>query len=136
MVPTIAMLCTAMELASGSHLVITEHPAVPLREWAAIVGAQDLVTGEIAPDRRTAEQLAHLEHLIQSGYNGWNAPPGDSSLRYLMPQLAESGMTWPTFLASLLASDRRRRVHPDRLLKVAPAIWRTQAAEDLAPTPW
>lgn len=119
-------IANGMQCAGGSSLVVTEHPGLLLEGWAMALGAVDLRTGEVTADTRTSEQLDLLDHLVDSLYNGWRGIIGESAARRILPELAESGMTWAVFLGSLLAV-APRRVEDDDMKRFVPQVWRDEA---------
>ena len=118
-------LAGGMRCASGSSLVATEHPQLPLEGWAMALGAVNLRTGEVTEDTRTPEQQELIEQVVSTAYNGWTSAPGDSAARRVLPELAESGLSWATFFGSVLAIEPHR-ADPKELMKVSPAAWVTE----------
>lgn len=114
-----------MDDADGSSIVVTEHPAFPLKGWAMTLGALDLRTMRPTPDTRTAEQIALLDDLVGSLYGGWSHPTGKRAGRGYLAALAEAGMTRAVCEGSLLAvaPERCDRKAIDRH---APAAWREE----------
>lgn len=96
-------LISAMSLARGSRLVVTEHPSLPLRAWAARVGAIDLTTSQVTSDETTDLQRELLDHVVATIYNGLLSAPGKHAVTATLPQLAASGMTLADFRGELLA---------------------------------
>jgi hypothetical protein len=121
-------IADAMILATGSSLVVTEHPAMPLLGWAMQLRAVDLSTGVVTVDTRSDQQRALIGQAVDLAHNGWRSSPGDRVAGSLLPELAGSGLTWAVFLGSALALDPRR-VQVDDMLRVAPAVWKAERAD-------
>ena len=88
----------------------------------------NLRTLKPTPDTRTDDQRRQLAHLLDTVYNGWTREPAKWTAGPAMASLADSGMTWATFVGSVLAT------HPhscdiQKMAKVAPEVWRHEIAE-------
>ena len=120
-------LAGAMDCASGTGIVVTEHPAWPVRGWAMALGALNLRTLKPTVDERTDEQRDDLDHLMSMLTNGWRSDVGRRAAQQLMPKLAESGMSWPVFFGSVLAADPYH-FDEDAMKKHAPQTWQSDMA--------
>ena len=117
-----------MATAKGSSLVVTEHPAMPLVGWAMQMRALDISTGAVTEDTRSPEQLKLIGQAVELACQGWRYIPGDRVARCVMPELAESGLSWAVFVGSVLALDPGR-AQVREILHVAPELWRAEHAE-------
>jgi hypothetical protein len=87
--PTEKCMTGALAGARGYSIVAVEHPSLPLRGWAAAVGALDLRTGDVVEDPLTEQQRDRIDFIVSQAYNGWRA-----ARRFVsrpMAELAEGG---------------------------------------------
>jgi hypothetical protein len=131
--PDIRLMATAMSTAAGHALAATEQPTCPLAGWAMAVGALNLATGDVTPDTRTADQKKILDHFISQLYNGWSHKQvGRPASAHWLPKLAASGMTYVTFLGSLLADAPRYLDSRDditEMKRALPRSWQDEAEQ-------
>jgi hypothetical protein len=129
----IRLLATAVGDADGQAVAATENPTFPLYGWAMATGAINLATGEVTPDERTPEQIKLIEHLENQLYNGWSHKEvGRRATAHVLPQLVESGMTYPVFVGSIIALDPRHLDNNSDIAdmhKALPPTWASQREE-------
>lgn len=116
-----------MVCAAGSSILVTEHPMFPLHGWAMALGAHNLRTMRPTPDVRTHEQRELLAALLGQLYGGWGHVSGKRAAKHYLPLLADAGMSWSTFVGSVLAADPGR-CDTDAIAKHAPPRWRDEMA--------
>ena len=115
----------AMACADGSSILVTEHPMFPLHGWAMALGALNLRTMRKTPDTRTPEQRDLLQSLLSQLYGGWSHVSGKRAASHYLPVLADAGMTWATFVGSVLAANPSH-CNTDAIAEHAPPQWREE----------
>jgi hypothetical protein len=133
MLAGIRLLATAVDAADGHGVVATEGLIFPLDGWAMATGAINLATMEVTPDERTAEQIKLLEDLHYHLYNGWaHKEVGRQATKRILPQLADSGMTYSVFVGSIIAINPRHLDNNEDIKdmhKALPPEWQRQREE-------
>lgn len=121
-----------MRAAQGHILAATELPTFPLSRWALAMGALDLSTGLTTKDTRTPDQREMLDSFVDQLYNGWSHKQvGRRAAAYYLPRLAESGLSYPQFVGSVIALDPGHLDSNDdieAMERVLPPEWEAERA--------
>src|SRR6266545_4121562 len=101
-VPVAKTLELAISVARGSSLCVVETDTYPVRGWAAVVGAVDLLTGDRNElDSRLAEPLDRLEFY---GNNAYGPPFDRQRARSVLNGLQGAGLLDRDLIISALAA--------------------------------
>lgn len=102
--PGIEELEFAMGLARRSSLAVVESVEFPLRGWAALLAAENLLTGEATPPLPDKVNDA-VERLKFYGNNGFGDPFGKKQARSVLNDLRDAGELDPgVLLGAILAA--------------------------------
>lgn len=82
----------AARCARGASLAVVESIGTPLSGWAVEARAINLLTGEVTPDERTAEQRTALDRLHFYGNNGWTTGFGKNQAGKILLDLRRQGL--------------------------------------------
>jgi len=101
-VPDMPTLQFAADLARGSSLCAIETQSNPVRGWAAVTGAVNLLTSE---QTKLDEALAELlDRLVFYGNNGYGDGWGKQNARRILDDMRAAGMADRDFLIAALAA--------------------------------
>lgn len=128
--PTLVPWANARSAADGmlgarkSSILLHEGPSLPLIGWAMHLGALNLRTLCPEPDTRSPEQVQLIEAAVDQLYGGRTSASGKRAAK-LLPELAESGLSWALVVGSLLAIEPQR-LDLEALEKAMPPAWRDE----------
>lgn len=123
--PDRATLALANDLARGFSLVAVETASFPLAEWAAQIGAVNLLDGTQEPSRITDEGIEALDSAIFfGGRNGWSGQEEKQHAQEHLAPLVDAGQLTPedaeAYALSAGVTDRgaaRLRTMLDKLVR-------------------
>lgn len=106
-VPVEKALDLALDLARESSLVVVETINFPVSEWAAAIGAFDLIHGLVSLSAIPDDVRADLEHAIHfGGNNGWSGPHEKKQARtFLFTHVASGRLDADTAAAYAMANN-------------------------------
>ncbi|SOC51091.1 hypothetical protein SAMN05421879_10120 [Ornithinimicrobium cerasi] len=91
----------ALDLARGHSLAVVETVRFPLAEWAASVGAINLLDGSQSPSSLTDDVLVDLNHAVFfGGNNGWTGQHEKQHARNHLSRHVAAGRLTPEQAAS------------------------------------
>lgn len=101
-VPTSEVLALAIARAQGSALCVVESVSNPVRGWAMVTGAVNLITGETEVlDERLRQ---HLDRLKFYGNNGYGPKFDQDRARNVLDDLRTDGLLNVDVIVSALAA--------------------------------
>lgn len=100
-VPDERTLNLALDLAHGYSIAVVETVSFPLAEWAAGVGAVNLLNGNASASSLSDNVIADLDHAVFfGGNNGWTRPHEKTHARNHLVRHVQAGVLTPEQAAS------------------------------------
>lgn len=90
-VPDYDVMSYALQFARGSAIAVVEELTYPLRGWAALVEARNLVTGEVDQQPLSPDVESAYERIHFNGNNGWTSGFGADQTRRILRSLGSQG---------------------------------------------
>lgn len=100
-----------------SIVVLVEWPTANFEAWANLVGAYNIVTGEVMTANLSDNATKALEGIVWEGYNGWHDSTAEILTTSRLKELAELG-EYDRSIVIEYASQHRRQTSIQRLERI------------------